>query len=141
MAKTDTGYVDVGSPGSYYKLSAIDVHGNESAFTILSPAQITGVSDASTSLSVWLAPVTPNPVRETATLRFGLLRGGPASLSIYDAAGRSVRTLIQAQMASGSHETEWDGSNDAGLHVGGGLYFARLQAGGHELVARIVVIP
>ena len=30
VSKSDTGYVDTGAAGSYYKLSAVDVNGNES---------------------------------------------------------------------------------------------------------------
>lgn len=39
---SETGYVDVGPAGSYYKLSAVDVNGNESGYTLLSPTGTTG---------------------------------------------------------------------------------------------------
>src|SRR5262249_40646440 len=37
----DTGYADVGPSGRYYKLSAVDVHGNESAHSLLTPSATT----------------------------------------------------------------------------------------------------
>ena len=42
-ATTDTGYVDAGAAGSYYKISAVDFNGNESAFAVVSPSQTTDV--------------------------------------------------------------------------------------------------
>src|SRR5262249_13024824 len=38
-----TSYADVGLPGSYYKLSAVDVNGNESGFALVTPDQTTAV--------------------------------------------------------------------------------------------------
>ena len=35
----DTGYADVGPSGGYYKLSAVDFNGNESAFALVGPGQ------------------------------------------------------------------------------------------------------
>ena len=41
FAGRDTGYVDRGSPGGYYKLAAVDVHGNASKYAMVSPTNPT----------------------------------------------------------------------------------------------------
>ena len=72
--RSDTGYVDAGPAGSYYKLSAVDVNGNESGYAVLTPNGTTEVERPSVPRAVFLAPPSPNPAREGATLRFGLDR-------------------------------------------------------------------
>ena len=44
-ALTDTGYVDPAGSVYYYKLSAIDRHGNESGFSVVLPSGTVGVGD------------------------------------------------------------------------------------------------
>ena len=45
-AKPDTGYSDAGPAGNYYRLSAVDIHGNESGFALLTPANTSDVGGA-----------------------------------------------------------------------------------------------
>lgn len=52
---SDTGYADVGQAGSYYKLSAVDVNGNESGYALLTPAGTTSVPGGDTPNSPSLA--------------------------------------------------------------------------------------
>jgi hypothetical protein len=67
-AQRDTGYFDTaGGTGSYYKLSAVDIHGNQSPFAVASPEGPTStlVSLASVEVApdrvrlVWQAPAYP----------------------------------------------------------------------------------
>jgi hypothetical protein len=83
--------------------------------------------------------VGPNPVRGACLFRFALGRPGPASLDVFDARGRRVRTLARGDREAGAHAVTWDGRDDAGRPVAGGLYFARLAAPGLAAERRLVV--
>ena len=72
----------------------------------------------------------PNPFNPQTTVHFALPVAGPVRLSIYDVAGRLVRTLVEAGMAAGGHEVAWDGRDASGCGVSSGSYFARLSFGG-----------
>src|SRR5262249_17934996 len=41
-SRTSPNYSDVGPAGNYYKLSALDVNGNESSFALITPRETTG---------------------------------------------------------------------------------------------------
>src|SRR6185369_10338725 len=76
-AQADTGFVDAGMSGGYYKISALDVHGNESAFVLVSPGGVVGVPGP-TVAALALAGPSPNPSRGTVDLSFTLSRPGEA---------------------------------------------------------------
>jgi FlgD Ig-like domain len=51
-------------------------------------------------------------------------------VAIYDASGRTVKTLAGGVMAPGVQSATWDGRNESGEQVAPGAYFARLSWGG-----------
>ena len=75
----------------------------------------------------------PNPTSGGASLVFDLSAGGAASgrrqvaVSVYDLAGRRVRTVHQGPADPGRVEFRWDGRTDAGLPAAAGIYFFRAQ--------------
>jgi hypothetical protein len=71
--------------------------------------------------------VDPNPARGACVLYFSLATPRRGSLSVYDAGGRRVRTLESGALARGDHAPPWDGRDDSGRAVPGGVYFARLR--------------
>jgi flagellar hook assembly protein FlgD len=64
-------------------------------------------------------------------------RDAVASLRIYNAQGRLVRTLLSSFLAAGPHSVSWNGLDDRGRPSSSGVYFIRLQAGG-EFLSRTV---
>lgn len=89
---------------------------------------------------VSLAPASPNPVRGATRFAFALPVGARTRLALYDAAGRRVRTLVDAELPAGSHDVRWDARDDAGTAVRAGLYWARLESGGRIAMRRVVVL-
>ncbi len=137
----DTGYVDNAGAPYVYKLTAVDVHGNESPVATLVPTGTTGVGDGPAA-AFFLAPVAPNPVTRAAaaTLRFGLSRGGTVRLEVMDAAGRRVRTLASGEWPAGEHAVRWDGRLEGGQRAAAGLYFVRLEAEGRRADRRLALV-
>ena len=77
---------------------------------------------------------SPNPASAQATFAFELPAPGRGELTVYDAAGRHVRTVTQADFSAGDHRVAWDARDDAGRRVVEGVYFARLIMD-HRVVA------
>jgi len=115
--------------GYYYKLSAIDVHGNESEFALFSPDNVTGDEASKAPAASYLSQNYPNPFNPTTRIAFGLSAPGPVSLRIYDATGRLVRVLVEGARSAGTYATIWDGRDSRGVAVASGVYFCRLDAG------------
>lgn len=73
----------------------------------------------------------PNPFNPSTTISFNLAASGPVTLRVFDAAGRAIRTLALAELRpAGHHDIAWDGCDDGGRPVAGGVYFYRLDADG-----------
>ncbi len=60
------------------------------------------------------------------------------AIDIYDVSGRRVRSLLDGSAPAGNHLLTWDGKSDAGETLPGGVYLARLQAGGESHSAKLV---
>jgi hypothetical protein len=83
----------------------------------------------------------PNPFQDGTTLRYCLpTSAGRVTLQIYDLAGRRVRTVLSGSAGEGSHAAHWDGRNEAGQRVPGGVYIARLATSLGSHSAKIVVL-
>ena len=140
VAQADTGYADPGAAGSYYKLSAVDVHGNESPFALVTPGGTTAVGDVPPR-QLALALGSADPGRGGASLRYSVPQAADVRLEVYDLAGRTVRLLARGREDAGDYGVRWDGRNDTGQPVSGGMYIVRLEAAGHALVKRLVELP
>ncbi len=140
-SQPDTGYADVGPAGSYYKLSAVDVHGNESTYSLLTPSTTLEVGGPGAPRALALAEPFPNPARDRAMVSFGLPRAGSVQLAVYSVDGRLVRTLVNGWLGGGQYSMPFDLRDAAGRALAGGLYFERLQAGGRALVRRLAIVP
>ena len=64
---------------------------------------------------------------------------GPASLLIYDPAGRLVRTVIEGVQSAGNHTATWNGVDDQGHTVASGIYLVRLQSGTQQDVTKVLL--
>ena len=138
VALPDTGYADVGAAGFYYKLSAVDIHGNESPFALLTPGGTTSVGDTPVELS--FTGAAPNPLRTDTTIRWALPKSESVRLDIVDPAGRLVRRLVDGVEPAGRHESFWDARDGAGQAVSSGIYFIRFEAEGRTLTSRVAAI-
>ena len=82
----------------------------------------------------------PNPSTRSVQIRYELGRTGPATIAIFDAAGRRVRVLFSGPQRSGAHEIVWDGRDDRGTPLPAGTYWSRLEAPEYVGSRRIVVL-
>ena len=84
-----------------------------------------------------------NAVREGARVSYGIPSGEAGKdgrLSIFDAAGRRIRTLVREAIEPGSHVAVWDLRSDDRARVRPGIYFARLTVGDKGLSRTLVVL-
>src|SRR5260221_10055665 len=68
---SDTAFSDVAGSPYFYRISAVDVHGNEGPSTLLTPSGLAGAEDRLPS-EVSFAPPRPNPARGSTVLSYAL---------------------------------------------------------------------
>jgi hypothetical protein len=100
-----------------------------------------GASDPAGSPSILqLARVQPNPMTQSAVLRYALPAEGATDLAIFDVHGRRVASLVEGRQPGGWHSVVWNGRDQAGRPVSGGVYFSRLSFEGRTRTTRLQVI-
>jgi hypothetical protein len=139
---SDTGYVDPAGEAFFYKIAAVDIHGNVSPYSFTQPDGTVGIPPGGDlPANVQLYPAAPNPVRDRAVIRFDLPSAGDVRLMIYDVQGRAVRVAVAAnQMPGGRHEWVWDRRDGAGNRVAPGIYFFVLRTGSQSLQTKVIVV-
>ena len=156
-ATRETGWRDDAGAAWFYKVTAVDAHGNESPAIAFTPDAEVGAVQAA---SVVMSAPRPNPARDASTIRYALpsatgnssadtdatvseraaSESGGAALAICDVSGRRVRELAAAAGA-GEHVLVWDLRDASGARVPAGLYFARLVVDGAVRASgRVVVV-
>jgi len=135
----DTGFADVGASGSYYQLSAVDIHGNESRFALVGPVGTTDAPPGPLPRELALSLTSSNPARGSAALRLALPRETRLNLGVFDVNGRRVRELASGVEPAGEHALRWDGTDAGGAAVPSGLYFLRLETPGRSLSLHVVM--
>jgi hypothetical protein len=82
----------------------------------------------------------PNPFNPSTTIHFSLQSPAKVSLVVYNTLGKEVRTLWTGKKQSGSHSVHWDGRNDQGQSVAGGVYFYRLMSDEGMMTKKMVLL-
>ncbi len=72
----------------------------------------------------------PNPFNPVTSVAFTVPEGGGSvSLTVHNVNGQVVRSLIDSELPAGPALVVWDGTDDSGLPLASGIYFARLASG------------
>jgi hypothetical protein len=140
----DTFFVDASfdpNVDNYYKVSALDIHWNESDFSLLGPGGISGVGETPPAPQVtMLEQNIPNPFNPVTVIRFSIARPGWVVLRIFDVTGRPVRTLVKGRREIDRYEVTWDGRDDGGRLVASGVYLYELDAPGYLETKKMVLV-
>jgi hypothetical protein len=83
--------------------------------------------------------VGPNPVLTGTQVSYALEHAGLASLDVYDATGRLVRSLASGTQKAGTYSAAWDSRDMSGRSVPAGVYYVRLSAD-RTSTARVTVV-
>jgi len=148
FARVNDEPIPLSSPGSYedtsvwpettfwYELRAHLANGGEDT---VGASMATVTTDGRLALRLW--EPAPNPLRDATTIQFDIPDDAVrATLVVYDAAGRVVRTLADAPAERGRHVVGWDGRDSSGAVTASGIYFLRLAVDGRSETVKAVVV-
>ncbi len=91
---------------------------------------VTAGNDSPIPAAMALQPNYPNPFNASTTIPYHLAHPGWVRLSIYNAYGQMVTSLIDGHQAAGAYTLKWNGTLADGSPAPSGIYFCRLQVDG-----------
>ena len=104
-----------------------------SGYDVELPAATTALATAD---EIYISPLAfelnqnyPNPFNPNTTIGFQLSNPGNVVVKVFDINGRLVKSFNQLGLNSGNHSVIWNGTNQAGQSVAGGLYLYSLSFG------------
>lgn len=77
----------------------------------------------------------PNPFNPSTKIQFELPKSSFAMLTVYDAAGREIETLVNEELHAGVYEYDW-----TGISLPSGVYFYKLTAGNFSETKKMILI-
>ncbi|MCC7430365.1 T9SS type A sorting domain-containing protein [bacterium] len=82
----------------------------------------------------------PNPFNPNTKIKFGIPARAFVKLTIYNALGQVVKSLVNGNLEAAYHVFEWNGTDAKGRSVASGIYFARLEAGSFVKTQKMVLL-
>jgi hypothetical protein len=70
----------------------------------------------------------PNPFNPTTTIAYHLGASSDVTLTLFNAKGETVRTLVRGFHTAGTHEVVWDGLMENGFPAPSGVYYCHMTA-------------
>jgi len=131
---------DTAAPGEPYRYELVTLRGGVEQ--VLADAR--AITPGRSSETAFIG-CSPNPVAGETTISFsigGVVGRGEvrASLTVYDAAGRVVRRLLDEPLTPGPHAVRWGADNERGSPVASGCYFCALEVDGRAHTGKLLVM-
>ena len=112
----------------------LDLSSTDTTRVVLSRSTTAAEAAPGVPAAVTLAQNYPNPFNPQTVIRYGLAAPAHVRLDVFDALGRTVARLVDAQRGAGWHEAIF--TADA---LPGGVYFYRLTAGAETRTGRMLL--
>lgn len=77
----------------------------------------------------------PNPFNPSTVISFNLPKGEFVTVKIFDMLGREVASLVNTQMAAGTHSVTWNANG-----MTSGAYFYKIQAGAFTEIKTMLLV-
>ena len=77
----------------------------------------------------------PNPFNGITTIEYAIPRKSRVQLTVYDALGRRIRTLVDEEQAPGTYRVSFQADG-----LASGVYYYILQSGGQRFVRQMVLV-
>lgn len=82
----------------------------------------------------------PNPFNPGTNISFYLSRSEFVNLTVYNPLGQKIRDLAAGRYTTGTYEVQWDGRDNLGAEVPGGVYFYKINAGKFQATRKMLLL-
>ena len=111
-------------------------NGNESWYTIAVDTLNTAViTHNEIPIQYSLQQNYPNPFNPTTTIKYSLPKAGNVRLTVYNAIGSKVTTIVNEYKPAGNYSVQFNGSN-----LASGIYLYRLESGNYSTAKKFILM-
>jgi len=97
--------------------------------------------DASSNNStITLYQNQPNPFNNSTQITYNIKRPAYLKLEIFDMIGNKIKTLCNSYQLPGHYSVEWNGKDEKGIDLPGGIYFYRLYSDNNTLLSKRMLL-
>lgn len=82
----------------------------------------------------------PNPFNPSTTISYSVPDNGDVTITIYNAKGQLVNSLVNEYKNKGNYQVIWNGKDINGNSVASGLYITRLVSGGETVKNKMLLM-
>ncbi len=82
----------------------------------------------------------PNPFNPSTTISFDLSKDAFVNLSIFNAKGQKISTLINQYLVKDHHQIKWNGQDEQQNSLGSGIYFYKLSVGEKQIIKKMLLL-
>ena len=136
--------IDAGLVGQLFQIGFVSEATNYDASAVTYDNVVLREGDAAAVpdavLGASLGQNYPNPFNPTTRIDFSLEKPGLVNLSVFDVAGRLVRTLVSQDLAAGDHHVNWNGRTDSGSAAASGQYFYVMKTSEGQVARSMVLL-
>jgi len=141
---TECSYVDVnvvnGITYKYIVTATGEFGESENSIEVTAvPREPVSVEDEPVQFELMLTNF-PNPFNPSTRLSYTIPEEGHVSLMVFNLLGQRIATLVDTNLPAGQYATNWNGVNNLGERVSGGVYLVRLQAGNSVMTRKITLL-
>ena len=91
-------------------------------------------------LDEYLITNYPNPFNPSTNITYLIPNDSHINITIFDVNGNQVMSLVSEYMPSGQYTAYWNGKNEKGVSVSGGLYFYSIQSGEFRQTKKMILL-
>jgi len=84
--------------------------------------------------------IYPNPFNPSTFIEVGIMKAAETSIQIYNQRGQLVRNLFSGFKDKGTHLLFWDGTDNQGRALPGGIYLIRMNISGERSQRKVVLV-
>ena len=110
---------------------------NQAHTELLTGYIATGINNAfnNTPSGFSLSQNYPNPFNPTTTINYSLAKEGNVKLTVYNALGSNVATIVNEYKPAGNYSVQFNGSN-----LASGIYLYRLESGNFSTAKKFILM-
>jgi len=105
---------------------------------VCNPSPYTGVNEL--NKSAFGITDYPNPFSEQIIFNLSLDKSMNVSEIVYNSEGAAVKTFANGKLEAGNYQFTWNGRDDNGNPLAGGIYYCRISSATNMAVKKIVLI-